>query len=194
VFNEPQPRHHSNPSRQSETSPTAPLLEKIFDAIANSENGLTCKEVVDVLGRGDVDWVRTSIKKLTRAGRIHDTGERRLSTRAATTHRGNRSRVYRVGKEAAVSPAVVNGGLIYFIELVNMGYIKIGYTTNMKSRMKDLRIGSPFEHRIIGTIPGTEVEENAIQERFSYLHVRGEWFLSSAELRAAIEVYLKLVA
>ncbi len=70
-----------------------------------------------------------------------------------------------------------------------MGFVKIGYSANVQTRLKDLQTASPFELRVIGTMAGTEEDERAIHQRFRHLHERGEWFRRDPELMQAIKEY-----
>jgi hypothetical protein len=77
---------------------------------------------------------------------------------------------------------------VYFVRPVGMdGPIKIGCSAKPMDRIKVLSAWSPFELELIGSVPGSFDDENMLHRRFSNLHTRKEWFLSSAPLRETIE-------
>lgn len=59
--------------------------------------------------------------------------------------------------------------------------MKIGFTTNMVNRMKAV----PHE-AILGTVPGTMVDERGYHAQFAHLRVTGEWFRAEPDLLAFI--------
>lgn len=79
-----------------------------------------------------------------------------------------------------------NGGPhIYFI---NAGRrVKIGWTTNLNRRMKELQIGSHVTLTVLAAVPGTEADERALHEWFKPLNAIGEWHYKTPRLVAAIE-------
>lgn len=80
---------------------------------------------------------------------------------------------------------------IYFVRPVGMdGPIKIGCSAKPISRLKVLASWSPFELEFIGTVPGSFAEEGLLHSRFSHLHTRKEWFMTSPTLRETIEAIL----
>lgn len=80
---------------------------------------------------------------------------------------------------------------IYFARPVGMdGPIKIGCSAKPISRLKVLASWSPFELEFIGTAPGSFDDEAFLHKRFSDLHTKREWFMSSPLLRATIEAIL----
>ncbi|MYL97038.1 hypothetical protein GR702_04530 [Novosphingobium sp. FGD1] len=76
-------------------------------------------------------------------------------------------------------------GRVYFIGS-RTGPIKIGYSKNPASRLRELRIGSHVELNVLASRPGTLADEWALHERFSHLRLRGEWFDRAPELMAEI--------
>lgn len=68
------------------------------------------------------------------------------------------------------------GGYVYFI--TDGEAIKIGYSTEPKSRLATLQVGSPRQLRILASVPGTEEIEQALHRKFVHLRVpdRREWF------------------
>lgn len=77
---------------------------------------------------------------------------------------------------------------IYFIKPIGMdGPIKIGCSDKPAKRLITLAAWSPFELELIGSVPGTFSDESRLHRRFSDLHTRKEWFMSSPLLRQTIE-------
>jgi hypothetical protein len=83
------------------------------------------------------------------------------------------------------------GQRVYFIKPVGMdGPIKIGCSDKPARRLLTLAAWSPFELEMIGSVPGSFRDENALHRRFANLHTRKEWFMSSPLLRQTIELIL----
>ncbi len=78
--------------------------------------------------------------------------------------------------------------MIYFIEAVGVGHIKIGFTDSLDAsdRLTTLQTGSPVPLRLLGTIPGTLDDEKDLHRRFASARGVGEWFRPVAELLALI--------
>lgn len=75
-------------------------------------------------------------------------------------------------------------GMVYFIECV--GRVKIGYSTDVKSRMYQLATSAPRRLTLIATIPGSPQFERAIHRHLAAHRTNGEWFTDCAAVRAAI--------
>lgn len=69
---------------------------------------------------------------------------------------------------------------VYFVGIKGQPYVKIGWTTNMKARLKDFRISSPFALEEIGQFPGCNKVEKMCHRAISLHSVRGEWFKRDA--------------
>lgn len=74
---------------------------------------------------------------------------------------------------------------VYFIEAG--GFIKIGFTTDLASRLLSLDTASPHRLNVIRQEPGTLTDEAAYHERFADLWVKGEWFRFEGALRDYLE-------
>lgn len=75
-------------------------------------------------------------------------------------------------------------GVVYFIESVGTGHIKIGWTANTpQSRLKSLQTGSASLLRLAGAIRGNQSLEIDLHKRFANLRFNGEWFHGTTELR-----------
>jgi hypothetical protein len=76
-------------------------------------------------------------------------------------------------------------GTIYFIRCGE--FIKIGYTTDLSTRMKSLRQANPSPIDILHSEPGGIVDERAHHKRFAHLRHQGEWFRAADELLVFID-------
>jgi hypothetical protein len=65
--------------------------------------------------------------------------------------------------------------VIYFIAAGD-DLIKIGYTTNLRSRLRSLRTAHPKELQILLVIPGSRDDEQDLHRRFVEFRVGREWF------------------
>lgn len=65
--------------------------------------------------------------------------------------------------------------VIYFISAGD-DLIKIGHTTNLRTRLRSLRTAHPKELHILLVMPGSRDDEQDLHRRFSDLRVGREWF------------------
>ena len=72
---------------------------------------------------------------------------------------------------------------VYFILARDVGYVKIGFSTNIKRRLSDLQVGSPYAFILLAVAEGDQVREKELHERFQKYRLSGEWFAYSEELR-----------
>ena len=68
-------------------------------------------------------------------------------------------------------------GFVYFLEYEGQG-VKIGFTRNLTSRIKQLQIASPFKLNLLFYIETSEPEsvEHHLHEHFKDKCLNGEWF------------------
>jgi hypothetical protein len=82
-------------------------------------------------------------------------------------------------------------GLVYFIRLVeNPLLFKVGFTTNLRGRLRCLQTACPFDLEIFHALPGSIGDEQRIHRLLSQESRRGEWFegeLVHNIARAALE-------
>lgn len=71
-------------------------------------------------------------------------------------------------------------GNIYFVR--GDDKVKIGFSKDVESRIKDLQASSPLELSLLLTIKGTTKTENELHDRFDKYRIRGEWFRYEGEL------------
>ncbi len=70
---------------------------------------------------------------------------------------------------------------LYFISDGN--YIKIGIANNVEERIKQLQTGNPNKLFIVSQFENRGQLEKAIHKKFSHLHVGGEWFQYTNEIK-----------
>ena len=68
--------------------------------------------------------------------------------------------------------------VVYFVKHRRQDPIKIGYSSNLKQRLIDLKISSPYGMDLIGTIKSPEAKnlESRIHKRLESHRLSGEWF------------------
>lgn len=77
--------------------------------------------------------------------------------------------------------------LIYFVQPVNGGLVKIGRSATPHSRLAQLQAHSPLELKIVGVARGSSLIENLLHRRFAAHRQHGEWFEPCEELQAIID-------
>ncbi len=69
---------------------------------------------------------------------------------------------------------------VYFVQMVLPGDIggpiKIGFAADVPDRLRQLQTASPYEIRLIVSVPGGESREVEIHNRLQAARIRGEWF------------------
>ncbi len=79
-----------------------------------------------------------------------------------------------------------DGSFVYFLEAIGENLIKIGFTSNLRRRLANIRSMLPWETELLGVIRGESLQERTIHIRFASFHVRAEWFQNSDEIREFI--------
>lgn len=74
---------------------------------------------------------------------------------------------------------------VYFVQLGGSGLIKIGFSTNLNLRFRQLASGHP-NLRLLGSVPGTRLDEAKWHRQWAAQRTAGEWFKPSRQLREAI--------
>jgi hypothetical protein len=78
-------------------------------------------------------------------------------------------------------------GIIYLVEAVGSGLAKIGWTTDLETRVASLQTSSPHILAVLATRLGPISAERSLHEQFASLRVHGEWFRLTEEVRSAFE-------
>lgn len=87
--------------------------------------------------------------------------------------------------EAPMHDDGIDGPLVYFIQSVNGGPVKIGFVTRaslLPNRVASLQTGQAYPLEVLKTIPGGSNIENQMHARFGHWRLTGEWFLPSKDL------------
>lgn len=75
------------------------------------------------------------------------------------------------------------GDLIYFLESAP-GYVKIGFTTDLATRVRALQPGCPLPLRLLAHMPDGDLKtERALHRRFARDRLSGEWFTLTDRIR-----------
>jgi T5orf172 domain len=91
-------------------------------------------------------------------------------------------------KWAAVDAAMSGDGnhaRVYFVEF--HGFIKIGFTTDLKQRMEQLAGFLPSPPILLLDVKGSFDLETDMHRKFAHLRTNGEWFRKAPELMDYIE-------
>lgn len=74
--------------------------------------------------------------------------------------------------------------MIYFIQ--SKQYVKIGFSDNPESRLRDLQTGSPHKLKLLATMPGCYQTETELHKVFADRRINGEWFRYDGMLKECI--------
>lgn len=77
--------------------------------------------------------------------------------------------------------------MIYFISADETNKIKIGFSNDVKNRLKQLQTSCPFELKVLLLIEGDEAKEKELHIKFKKYRVNGEWFEHVEQLTKFIE-------
>jgi hypothetical protein len=107
----------------------------------------------------------------------------------------SRAQLYRYLKGVhmyGVTKAMFTAGYLYWIQLEESCYVKVGVAIDVRERRKELQVGCPFDLKVIRTIPVASMYQAETQAHHDYkeYHVRGEWFRFPAEMVNASPAYL----
>lgn len=76
-------------------------------------------------------------------------------------------------------------GNVYFVS--GAEFVKIGFATDLKQRLKELQIGCPHDLKIVAVIEGAAPSmERIVHAAFEESRVRGEWFKLDERLESLI--------
>lgn len=92
----------------------------------------------------------------------------------------------------AFRPTVVSFcRVVYFVQSVSGGPIKIGTAKHVPKRLEELQIGHPEKLIVLGVLEGGSQVEMRIHRFFARLWLRGEWFQCTPDLLAFIEEHVR---
>jgi hypothetical protein len=78
-------------------------------------------------------------------------------------------------RDRRLAAATRRAGLIYFIGS-SSGPVKIGFTTNIQSRLHRLQMNSPRKLRVLAAYPGSRRDELMLHRQCANDRLHGEWF------------------
>jgi T5orf172 domain len=82
--------------------------------------------------------------------------------------------------------------LIYFISTADKGSVKVGYTSKpVEERLRSLQTAHSRPLKLIGTIPGSLIEERSIHQELAAYHEQGEWFRLTPRLTGIISLLIQ---
>jgi len=89
-------------------------------------------------------------------------------------------------------------GFIYFIQMGDVGPIKIGYAKNCNKRLTDLQISNPYKLNLIYFTPANMEDEQFVHRllrtKYPELCLSGEWYHPSQVVFNTIEDFKKMDA
>lgn len=74
---------------------------------------------------------------------------------------------------------------VYFV--ASRGFIKIGLTTNWKSRLSSLQVANPDPLEVLLILGRPSIFEKTMHREFAKHHAKGEWFKDHQDIRDYIE-------
>jgi hypothetical protein len=86
-------------------------------------------------------------------------------------------------------------GFVYVIgQLDGTGPVKIGWSFSPEARLSQLQVGSPVRLLLIGSVPGTVEDEQALHARLAAYRLHGEWFSRSPAVEDAVTRFRKYLS
>ena len=92
-----------------------------------------------------------------------------------------------IAEEEKVARATARRGFVYFIRGDHPEAVKIGWTSDLGSRLAHLQTAMASQIMLGAAISGTVFDERALHQRFARAWMRGEWFRLTKPLRSKIE-------
>lgn len=89
--------------------------------------------------------------------------------------------------EPESEPKPSNGSVVYFIQAIDGGPIKIGFTRNLTTRLAALQNSHPERLIVVAAFPGGPAEEGELHHTFRAIRLKGEWYAPSSDLLTEIE-------
>lgn len=80
-----------------------------------------------------------------------------------------------------IEPLFDGEGIIYFVGFSR--YVKIGFTTDIKSRLQCLQTACPERLIFYGSFKGTGAREKKLHAKFNGYRLQGEWFRFGEDIR-----------
>lgn len=80
--------------------------------------------------------------------------------------------------------------MVYMVGMEGEPYIKVGFASELSSRMVGMQVSSPKKLLVLAVFPGSRKAESMFHRELQSHHVRGEWF----DYDAARDLALRLEA
>lgn len=77
--------------------------------------------------------------------------------------------------------------MIYFIQAVDGGPVKIGWAKNLDKRIAEIQRMSPSQLCILNTFDSSKEDERLLHKYFKCIRLYGEWFEPTDELLAFVQ-------
>ena len=74
---------------------------------------------------------------------------------------------------------------VYFVAV--RGYIKIGWTTDWRGRLSNLRVSNPEPIEVLLILGRPQIFEKTMHRQFAEHRAHGEWFRDHPDIRAYID-------
>jgi hypothetical protein len=136
---------------------------------------------IDPYKARDLAWGMGNV--IERGGRFQTRWWEGNSRRAKSFHSREdtedwlRSRARSIGGKASAIPrSRYANNVVYFVQGVDGGPIKIGHARNVADRLRAMQLGSPVQLGTLATMDGGTELETVLHERFAHLRTHGEWF------------------
>ncbi len=85
------------------------------------------------------------------------------------------------------APMDLDGECIYFVQIVDDGPIKIGYSRKPLRRVRNLQASNPYTLFVVGLLIGNRDIEASLHQRFAEYWIGGDWFRAGARLLKYID-------
>lgn len=91
-------------------------------------------------------------------------------------------RVRGSARKSIGSPNLHDTSLVYFVQGIDGGPIKIGRADEPALRLRELQLGSPVLLQLLAVVKGGRYREACLHEQFAILRMHGEWFSPGVDL------------
>jgi hypothetical protein len=85
------------------------------------------------------------------------------------------------------SPNDYKDDVVYFIRCPATESVKIGWSTALYQRFRNLQLGSPVPLELLGFVPGNQAIEMHMHRRADALRMHGEWFKYTPKMALSIK-------
>ena len=79
-------------------------------------------------------------------------------------------------KPKSKPPSWVGLDVVYMVGIEGEPYIKVGFASELSSRMIGMQVSSPKKLMVLAVFAGNQITESLMHRELQEHHVRGEWF------------------